>query len=89
MKKSELRKIVRESIKEFMTNNNLMGEDIPACTPVNRECNSQNDCRDSNGNRCGDCINPGAPHHEEQGICTTKSYDKFAPRDTQMDRYKR
>ena len=66
-----------------------MGENITACVPVNKECNSQAQCVDADGNRCGDCINIGAPHHESPGICTTKSYDKFAPRDNQMDRYKR
>jgi len=66
-----------------------MGENITACVPVNKECSSQAQCVDKDGNRCGDCINPGAPHHQEQGICTTGSYDKFAPRDNQMDRFKR
>ena len=94
MKKSELKKIIRESIKELQIGYEQhtlfgMGENITACIPVSKECNSQAECVDKDGNRCGDCINIGAPHHEEPGICTTKSYDKFAPRDTQMDKYKR
>jgi len=64
-------------------------EGITACVPVNKECNSQADCVDKDNNRCGDCINPNAPHGEGQGICTTDVYDKFAPRDNQMGRYKR
>ena len=100
MKKSELNKIIRETIKELMTKSNLSNvasatndagktlqrEAIPACKTVTRDCENDNECRDSNGARCGVCINPGAPHHDEPGVCTTGNFDKTTQRDNRMNR---
>ena len=64
MKKSELRKIVREAIKEAETVG--LGKDKSGC-PKNFQCKKNSDCAKFNDKECG--------HHECQGGCCMRGCD--------------